>query len=818
MDKFWLRGGWTLAGMALLALAQQPVRPPVTPPGFGGVATPAQQPPAQQPAAQAPGAQPGAAPPATQPAKPAAPTTVYGGLTLQNASLTEVIDMLARQLKINYILDPRVKGGVILNTYGETKDIDPKSLLDTILRINGFAMVKVGSLYRIVPLAEIASQPIPPEQITDPKKIVPEDDTMLNLIFLKYTTVDELGKVLDVFKGENAKIVSYAPANLLFILDSRRNMRRTMVLVSLFDSDTFANQRVRLFETKNERPSDLAKELDGILKSISLNEKTSTVKFLPVDRINTLIAVAPNPGVFDTVETWLKKLDVPIKITAGAVDNYVYRVRYGDAQCLGMALMQLYMPSIGYGAGSSYGPGYGINPGGAYGGGYPGAGGAYGGGGYGGYGGGGYGGGGYGGYGAGGYGGAGGFGAGGFGGQIGLSNIGGFGSLGSVGGCAGGGMGGGYGGYGGYGGGYGGYGYGGGNGVSATSATPIPYTPPTANGGAPAGIPQQDLTGSYLGNQNRPETARMPRIVPNPFDNSLLIQATPQEYQSIMKLLDQLDIPPRQILLEAKIYEVDLTGAFASGVSAFLQQQGQNSSTSTTGSATLNTLQPLASLANGAVNFSAGALVGRSRELLAFLSLQENKTRAKVIAAPSLIATDSIPATINVGDSVPTLSAQAPSGVQVGGNTTFAQAISNVSTGTTLNVMARVNPSGIVTLVINQQVSAPEPPPAGASSAINSPSFSQRTVQTQITLQDGDTIAIGGIISESDSMSTAVIPLLHRLPIIGAAFGSRSYQHSRQELILFMTPHVIYDMNDLTEASDELKDRVKMLMRYVKEQ
>ncbi|MEO7142520.1 MAG: hypothetical protein ABI165_03365, partial [Bryobacteraceae bacterium] len=189
--------GMAFAGMTLVALAQQPVRPPNVPPGFGAVAAPQQHEAAPPPAAAAPGA---ASTPAgaktTAPVKPAAPASVYSGLSLQNASLTEVIDILARQLKINYILDPRVKGGVILNTYGETKDIDPKSLLDTILRINGFAMVKVGPLYRIIPLAEIASQPLEPEQITDPKKIIPDDETMLNLVFLKYTTVDELAKVI----------------------------------------------------------------------------------------------------------------------------------------------------------------------------------------------------------------------------------------------------------------------------------------------------------------------------------------------------------------------------------------------------------------------------------------------------------------------------------------------------------------------------------------------------------------------------------------------------------------------------------------------
>ena len=86
---------------------------------------------------------------------PATPRT--GTLNLQNASLTEVIDVLARQLKINYILDPRVKGGVTINTYGETKDLDSTNLLDMILRINGAAMVKSGDIYRIVPAARASA-------------------------------------------------------------------------------------------------------------------------------------------------------------------------------------------------------------------------------------------------------------------------------------------------------------------------------------------------------------------------------------------------------------------------------------------------------------------------------------------------------------------------------------------------------------------------------------------------------------------------------------------------------------------------------------
>ena len=677
--------------------------------------------------------------------------------------------MLARQLKINYILDPRVKGGVLLNTYGETKDIDTRSLLETILRINGFGIVKQGDLYRIVPLSEISHLPVPIDRVADSKDIPDDDRTMLNLVFLKYVTADELAKVLEPFLGENAKAYTYPPANMIFLLDSRRNMRRIMELVSLFDSDSLANQRVRLFEVKNGQPSDMSKELDSIVKSISLNDKNAPIKFIPVNRINTIIAVAPNPGAFIEVEKWIKKLDVPVKITAGSVDNYVYRVKYGQAPLVGGAIMAL------YGIGNGYGGGYG---GGGYGGGF-----------------------------GGGFGGASGFG-------------GGFGGGGNFGG-GGGGYGGG-GGFAGYGNAYGGAAPGAYQSGGGFAQQPLPVTTATGTaGGVTTSTPvgpggATDLTGSYLGlnSTGGGQNGGLPRIIPNPLDNTLLIQATPQQYEGIAKLLRQLDVPPRQVLLEAKIYEVTLTGAFASGISAYLQQRGTAASTTGSSSPSLPTHNLLGSLADGITLLSAGALVGRSRELLGFLQLQETQSKAKVISAPSIIATDSIPAMINVGDEVPTLTSQAVTGVQVAGNSAFANTISDRQSGVTMNVLARVNPSGIVTLIINQDVSTPIPASPGG---INSPSFAKRSVSTQVTVQDGDTIAIGGIIDEKSTVSTGGIPVLEHLPWVGAAFGSRSTSKQRTELIIFMTPRVIYDMNEVNEASDELKSRLKRLRKIVTE-
>ena len=168
-----------------------------------------------------------------------------------------------------------------------------------------------------------------------------------------------------------------------------------------------------------------------------------------------------------------------------------------------------------------------------------------------------------------------------------------------------------------------------------------------------------------------------------------------------------------------------------------------------------------------------------------------------------------------VGQDVPTLSSQAVTGAQVGGTSLFANTVQNRSTGVGLNILARVNSSGVVTLVINQDVSAPIPPPVGVT--VNSTSFSKRNVSTQVTVQDGDTVSIGGIIQESDAQTSAGLPFLHRIPILGFAFGGKSSTKARTELIVFLTPRVIYDTNQMAEASDELKTKLKGLQKLIKE-
>ena len=718
------------------------------------------QTPVQQPAA-AP-VTPPAAQAATQPALPA--ITVPGGLNLNNAPLLEVINLLATDLHINYVLDAKVKGGsVTINTYGTVKDVDLRPLLETILRMNGLAMVQAGNIYRIVPVADIARQPISPTSQVDPGKIPDDERFVLNLVFLKYVTSGEMAKVLTAFIGEGAQLTNYDPANLLIILDNSRNMRRTLEMINLFDNETLAGQRVHTYQVKNGRPSDIAKELDSVFKAMSFSDKNGAVRFLPIERINTILAIAPNPGIFPRVEEWLKQLDIPAKVTAGAIDNYVYKLKYARAEIIGSALTQLYGGS-GYGGGMGMGGnmfGSGANGGaGMYGQGMNGSGMGYG---------------------------------------MGSGMVGGTGA----------GMG------------------AGANGVagaySLPGATQPAYTPPLTGvfgGGGAAGAAgatgtttgTADQTGTYMGYsaESTGGYGRMmyPRIVPNPYDNTIIVQGTPQHWEQIRHLMEQLDIAPRQVQIDAKIYEVDLSGDYSAGVEAFLQKK-------TAANASISGTQLLGASTGTALQLTAGMLVGHSRQLLALLNASESKTRTKVISAPTVVATDSISASITVGSEVPTLSSQAVAGgLQQGGNSLFTNTIQSKSTGVGLQILARVNPSGVVTMVINQDVTAPVPT---TTSNIDSPSFSKRNVQTQVTVEDGDTIAIGGIIQETATEASSGIPYLHRIPILGAAFGGKTSTKQRTELIVFLTPRVIYDTTQSADITEEIKSKMKLLQKLMKD-
>ncbi len=299
------------------------------------------------------------------------------------------------------------------------------------------------------------------------------------------------------------------------------------------------------------------------------------------------------------------------------------------------------------------------------------------------------------------------------------------------------------------------------------------------------------------------------RIVPDPVNNQLLIQATAQEYEEIQRTLESLDIVPRQVMIEAKIYEVDLIGDLSAGVSVFLQNRSAVER------------KPLGSFGasqggSSSLDFSLGTLVGKTRELLLFLNAASIKSQARVISAPSILASDNIPASINVGIEVPILTSQAVvGGTQVAGQNLFTNTIENRDTGVLLQITPRISSSGLVNLQIQQEVSAPLAP---FSAGIQSPSIQKRSISTQVVVNDGETIAIAGIIQENRAILKNRIPLLGDIPYVGALFGNTSLSSQRTELIVLLTPTVIHDNSEAQRATAEFREKLKDLQKLLLEE
>ncbi len=293
------------------------------------------------------------------------------------------------------------------------------------------------------------------------------------------------------------------------------------------------------------------------------------------------------------------------------------------------------------------------------------------------------------------------------------------------------------------------------------------------------------------------------KIVADEQNNALIVQCSPQDFEIIEETIRELDRVPRQVLINVKIYEVVLNDELSMGISAFLQDRNKpvvsSPSATTAGYGT-------GGGGSGGLNLAAKVLMGDTRELVAFLNAEETRNRSRVLSAPSVIASDNIAASIQVGSQIPILTSQGVVPGGTGGGSLFSNTISTRSTGVILNVVPRINAGGWVTLAVQQEVSSPGPPP---TAGIQSPSINMRSVSTQVTVKNGQTIAIGGIISDTNGVARNGLPVLSRIPGLGLLFGNTSRKKSRTELIALITPHVIEDIEQAADLTEELKSTLK---------
>ena len=327
--------------------------------------------------------------------------------------------------------------------------------------------------------------------------------------------------------------------------------------------------------------------------------------------------------------------------------------------------------------------------------------------------------------------------------------------------------------------------------------------PPATEGATPA---QNPFSGAQPAGGQTPPGEDETLIIADPVTNSLIIHATPQEYEEILLTIEQLDLLPRQVLVDAQIYEVTLDDSLSFGVTHTLQNRETLGVTETTA----QFLGSPPSLA--ATTFT---LVGRTRQLVTFLNAAENRSRVRTVSAPSVLVSDNMQAQFQVGAEVPIPTSSSITPVQAGGTNLFAQTIQFRQTGVLLNVLPQINESGRVTLVIEQEISQ-----AGANTTSNivAPVIGKSSITSTIVVQDGQTIALGGFIRESREFGRSRVPIIGRIPVLGALFGNTRTIERRSELIILITTHVIRDFDAAAVATEELKSRLEEIQDLLDEE
>jgi general secretion pathway protein D len=321
---------------------------------------------------------------------------------------------------------------------------------------------------------------------------------------------------------------------------------------------------------------------------------------------------------------------------------------------------------------------------------------------------------------------------------------------------------------------------------AGSSGNPAPGGAPATDQSA-AGSGASALLGPLSGGSAATPDAI--RIIPDNDNNSLLIYATAAEDDRISAMLDQVDITPVEVRIDATIAEVDLDSALQYGTQFFFKSGGINAVLSGGTSAAL------------AANFPGFVLSGHNGDGAPLaLSLLQSVTKVDVLSSPELMVMDGQPASLQAGDLVPYLSQTSQSTL-----TTDSPVINSIDyreTGVILQVTPHVGTDGLVTLDVAQEVSGVE---ATTTSGIDSPTFSERAVTSRIAVQDGQTIGLAGLISDSDSHGNQGIPYLKNIPLLGDLFATQTNQRTRKELLVMITPHVIRTQSDAAELTADLQ-------------
>ncbi len=316
-------------------------------------------------------------------------------------------------------------------------------------------------------------------------------------------------------------------------------------------------------------------------------------------------------------------------------------------------------------------------------------------------------------------------------------------------------------------------------------------TPPAGAAAAPA--PGGTTTASAVPAR---ATSSGRRVVVNNATNSLIFQGGSQEdYRQWLSLLAQLDKPVKSALIDVLVAEVALSDNNDLGFVYRVDQLGS-------GATPVRLPGTTYTAGTGGTGFNLSAITGSTLLRQVAINALAANSDARVVSNPKVLTRNGESATISVGQDVPIVTSQAVAqtgGVFGNSNTTVPQTVQYRNTGVILRVRPIIHAGDRIDIEISQEVSSAEPTTTGVTS---SPTIRKRSVDTKLSLRDGATVMLGGLISDNSTDSNSGVPFLKDIPGVGNLFKSQSRSGGRTELVMLITPYILNDSTDAESATD----------------
>ncbi|MGL4232258.1 MAG: type II secretion system secretin GspD [Casimicrobium sp.] len=647
----------------------------------------------------------------TQRATPLAPTRQPPAddppiaFSFENGDLREIVrNVLGDLLNENFTIDPQVQGTVTIRTSKPVRRSEVFTVLESMLRANGFGIVRDGKYWRVGVLSGL-SRGYGVPQLSHRWLNGDRQGTNVAIYQANRVGANELKRLVEPFAKDPAVTLRIDDVrNWLIVTAPGSELERLLEIATMFDTSLIEGMSFSMVTLKNAEVKAVVTEYERIFGVSTNNPLLGLLRVIPLERINALLVVSPHADVVKDAERWIERLDQPGD-TAGGQRLFVYNLRYTQAEKIQQLLSQAISgraptattgPTVAPGQQSS----------------------------------------------------------------------------------------------------------------TLTNSVPTPiagqpnFVPGNMGSGTtpstvqtPANASGIARTSTSLAGPNAGSTipSRNATVVADKDRNALLILAVPSEYSAIESVIKKLDISPKQVAIEVQIAEVRLDGDFRFGLQSFFEGK-------------LNDPQNRLTSALGKGQVTGGGFRytwTKSDAIKAVLDLSETKSQIRTLAQPTLITLENQKATFSSGTQI---SVRTQTEVSNTVNTTSRDSFQYIPTGITLNVTPRIS-GDLVFMELQQEISD-----AGVPAGDNpNPPITRRAANTNVVVQSGDTMLLGGLFQEGSRNGSGGLPILSSIPIVGGLFGNQTWQSDRTELVLLITPRILNDTSEASDLVDELRKRLRSI-------